>query len=223
MVGKMVPGFLLTESVDTEGLEYLVENKNSTDGKPKIYRIKGKFSESNSRNRNGRIYPREIMEREVNRYYKEFVLTKRAVSDLDHPAASTPLFANACHLIEDLKMDGDIVLGCARIMDTPAGKIAKTLIDEGVQLAISSRSVGSLGPDNVVGDNLHIVAWDLVVSPSSQSAFVESIVENQQYIVDGNKLIAVNMEQFNKNLAKNGTRNLYNDLNKFLTSLSRKI
>ena len=223
MVGKMVPGFLLTESVDTDGLEYLVENKNSTDGKPKIYRIKGKFGESTKRNRNGRIYPREIMEREVNRYYKEFVLTKRAVSDLDHPNSSTPLFANACHLIEDLKMDGDIVLGSARIMDTPAGKIAKTLIDEGVQLAISSRAVGSLGPDNVVGDNFHLIGWDIVVSPSVSTAFVESIVENQQYIVDGNKLIAVNMEQFNKNLAKNGTRNLYNDLNKFLTSLSRKI
>ena len=120
-------------------------------------------------------------------------------------------------------MDGDIVLGSARIMDTPAGKIAKTLIDEGVQLAISSRAVGSLGPDNVVGDNFHLIGWDIVVSPSVSTAFVESIVENQQYIVDGNKLIAVNMEQFNKNLAKNGTRNLYNDLNKFLTSLSRKI
>jgi len=172
---EMTPGFLLTETIDAENLEYLVENKNSTDGKPKIYRIKGRFGECGKRNRNGRIYPREIMEREVNRYYKEFVLTKRAVSDLDHPNSSTPLFANACHLIEDLKMNGDIVLGAARIMDTPAGKIAKTLIDEGVQLAISSRSVGSLGPDNVVGDNLHLIAWDLVVSPSSQSAFVNQL------------------------------------------------
>lgn len=219
----MTPGFLLTETIDAENLEYLVENKNSTDGKPKIYRIKGRFGECGKRNRNGRIYPREIMEREVNRYYKEFVLTKRAVSDLDHPNSSTPLFANACHLIEDLKMNGDVILGAARIMDTPAGKIAKTLMDEGVQLAISSRSIGSLGPDNVVGDNLHVIAWDLVVSPSSQLAFVESIVENQQYIVDGNRLVAINMEEFNKNLSKNGTRNLYEDLDKFLKSLSRKI
>lgn len=223
MVGKMVPGFLLTESVDTDGLEYLVENKNSTEGKPKVYRIKGKYGEAQTRNRNGRIYPREIMEREVDRYYKEFVLTRRAVSDLDHAADSSQLFANACHLIEDLKMTGDIVIGASKILDTPSGRIVKTLMDEGVQLAISSKGVGSLQADNVVGDNFRLLGFDIVVSPSVSTAFVESIVENQQYIVDGNKLVAVNMEQFNKSLAKNGSRNLYNDLNKFLTSLSRKI
>lgn len=223
MVGKMVPGFLLTENASSDGLEYLVENKNSTEGKPRIYRIKGKFGESSKRNKNGRIYPREIMEREVDRYYKEFVLTKRAVNSLDHPQQSTQLFENACHLIEDLKMDGDIVLGSAKIMDTPSGRIAKTLIDEGVQLAISSRAIGSLGPDNIVGDNFHLLGFDIVVTPSVSTAFVESIVENQQYIVDGNKLVAVNMEQFKKDLSKNGSRNLYNDMNKFLQSLSRKI
>ena len=163
------------------------------------------------------------MEREVNRYYKEFVLTKRAVSDLDHPGNSTPLFANACHLIDDVKMVGNEVFGSAKIMDTPSGKIAKTLMDEGVQLAVSTRGCGSLGPDNVVGDNFFLIGFDLVVSPSVSTAFVENIMENQQYIVGDNGLIAVNMENFRNDLAKNGTRNLYNDLNKFLNSLKSKL
>ena len=220
-VSKMVPGKLLIETTGYNDLEYLTEGVG--DRSSKKYFIKGAYMQANVKNRNGRIYPREIMEREVNRYYKEFVLTKRAVNALDHPQNSTQLFENACHLIEDLKMDGDAVIGVSRIMDTPSGRIAKTLMDEGVQLAISSRAVGSLGPDNVVGDNFHLLGFDIVVSPSVSTAFVESIVENQQYIVDGDKLVAINMEQFNKNLSKNGTRNLYNDLNKFLTSLSRKI
>lgn len=219
----MVPGYLLTEQVDSTNLEYLVEGDNSTTGKPKIYRIKGKFAEADVRNRNGRIYPKAIMEREVNRYYKEFVLTKRAVSDLDHPGNSTPLFANACHLIDDVKMVGNEVFGSAKIMDTPSGKIAKTLMDEGVQLAVSTRGCGSLGPDNVVGDNFFLIGFDLVVSPSVSTAFVENIMENQQYIVGDNGLIAVNMENFRNDLAKNGTRNLYNDLNKFLNSLKSRL
>lgn len=219
----MVPGYLLTEQVDSTNLEYLVEGDNSTTGKPKIYRIKGKFAEADVRNRNGRIYPKAIMEREVNRYYKEFVLTKRAVNSLDHPNNSTQLFENACHLIEDLKMSDNIVIGCAKILDTPSGRIAKTLIDEGIQLAISSRAVGSLQENNIVGDNFHLLGFDIVVSPSVSTAFVESIVENQQYIVDGDRLVAVNMEEFKNNLSKNGTRNLYNDLSKFLNSLKSKL
>ena len=218
----MTPGFLLTENTDAANLEYLIEN-NGVQDKPKIYRIKGKFAESSVKNRNGRIYPRPILEREVNRYIKEFVMTRRSVSDLDHAQQSTQSFANACHLIEELRMDGDVVNGTAKILDTPAGKIAKTLMDEGVQLAISTKGVGSLEGDGIVGDNFHLLGFDIVVSPSCSTAFVENILENQQYIIQDNKLVAINMEEFKKNLSKNGARNLYNDLNTFLTKLSKKI
>jgi hypothetical protein len=221
MVGKMVPGFLLNEVADYSNLNYLVEAKED---RSKSYKIRGIFMESGKKNRNGRIYPKEILEREVNNYYKEFVVTKRAISRLDHPKNdSTLLLSEACHIIEDLKMDGDVAIGCAKILDTPQGRIAKTLMDEGIQLAVSSRGLGSIDDQGVVGDNFKLIGIDLVSVPSCPVSFVESVMENQQYIIDGDRLVAVNMDKFKKDLSKNGSRNLYNDLNKFLTSLSRKI
>lgn len=214
-------GIVLTENYDSS-LEYLVE-ANEDKAKPKTYRIKGPWMEADQRNRNGRVYPRPIVEREVDRYYKEFVVTKRAVSDLDHRDQPTQTFSNACHLIEDLKMDGNIVRGVARIMDTPSGKIAKTLMDEGVQLAISSRGLGSLDGSGTVGDNFRLFGFDLVVSPSSPSAFVESIVENMQYLVQNDGSLRFSVGNFKKDLDKNGSRNLYNDISKFLERLNRTI
>lgn len=216
----MTPGYILNETADVSNLSYLVEGKED---RQKIYRIKGIFMEADVRNRNSRIYPKKILEREVLNYYNEFVITKRAISRLDHPKNdSTLLLSEACHIIEDLKMDGNIVMGSAKILDTPQGRIAKVLIDEGIQLAVSSRGLGSLSPDGIVGENFKLIGVDLVSSPSCQISFVESVMENQQYIIDGDKLVAINMEEFNKNLSKNGTRNLYDDLNSFLKSLSRK-
>lgn len=216
----MTPGKLLIEVADVNELEYLVENVTE---KEKTYKIKGPFMRADSRNRNGRIYPKKILESEVARYDREFVKTKRAISSLDHPAHSTVQLADACHLITELRMDGDVVYGTAKILDTPQGRIAKTLMNEGIQLAISSRGVGGLSTESVVCDNFRLLALDLVQNPSESLAFVESIMESQDYIIRDNKLVAVNMEDFKKNLAKNGTRNLYNDLNKFLTNLSRKL
>lgn len=216
----MTPGKLLIEVADVNELEYLVENVTE---KEKSYKIKGPFMRADSRNRNGRIYPRKILESEVARYDREFVKTKRAISSLDHPLQSTVQLADACHLITELRMDGDVVYGTAKILDTPQGRIAKTLMNEGIQLAISSRGVGGLSTESVVCDNFRLLALDLVQNPSESLAFVESIMESQDYIIRDNKLVAVNMEEFKKNLSKNGTRNLYNDLNKFLTNLSRKL
>lgn len=219
----MVPGILLTENADST-LEYVIESHEDK-SKPKTYRFKGPWMVCDSRNRNGRVYPYDIVKPEIERYYNEYVVTKRAISNLDHPTSPTQMFENACHLIEDIKLNESdkTVYGIAKILDTPSGRIAKTLMDEGVQLAISSRGLGQLSPDGVVGDNYKIFAWDLVVSPSCQTAFVENIIENQQYIIQDDKLVAVNMEELKKNLSKNGTRNLYNDLNTFLKKLNNKL
>ena len=180
--------------------------------------------ESNKKNRNGRIYPKEILEREVTNYYNEYVVTKRAVSRLDHPKNdSTLLLSEACHIIEDLKMDGNVAIGSAKILDTPQGRMEKVLMDEEIQLAVSSRGIGSINSEGVVGDNFKLIGVDLVSTPSCQISFVESVMESQQYIIDGDKLVAVNMEEFKNNLSKNGTRNLYNDLSKFLNSLKSKL
>lgn len=216
----MTPGKLLIEVADVNELEYLVENISE---KEKSYKIKGPFMRADSRNRNGRIYPRKILENEVSRYDREFVKTKRALANLDHPPQATVMLADACHLITELRMDGDIVYGTAKILDTPQGRIAKTLMNEGIQLAVSSRGVGALQENNIVSDNYRLLALDLVNNPSEILAFVESIVESQDYIIQNDKLVAVNMEDFKQTISKNGTRNLFNDLNKFLNNLSRKL
>ena len=175
-------------------------------------------------NENNRVYEKAEYLPHLE-YLKEKIKQKRLFGELDHPQRFDIAFANVSHVIESLDYDpsSNSVKIRVRLLDTPSGKIAKTLMDEGVQLAVSTRGCGSLGPDNVVGDNFFLIGFDLVVSPSVSTAFVENIMENQQYIVGDNGLIAVNMENFRNDLAKNGTRNLYNDLNKFLNSLKSKL
>lgn len=217
----MVPGKLLVEFTEPGSLDYLIESKN--DEKEKEYRISGIFMESENVNRNGRIYPRSILEREVNRYTNEEIASKRSIGALDHPPQSTVLLENACHIVEKLYMDGNLVRGVARILDTPKGKIAKVLMKEGITLCVSSRSVGSLDSRNYVGENLRVLALDIVQNPSVARAVVESIIENKDYIIDGNNLVEVNVNEFMKTLSKNGSKDLYENLDKFIKSLHRKL
>lgn len=216
----MTPGKLLIEHVDTSSLEYLVENKTDRE---KVYKIKGPFLQADARNRNGRIYPYKILSEEVKRYDAEFIQAKRSIGSLDHSDSPTVKLSEACHIVTELTMVDKIGYGTAKMLDTAQGKIAKTLMDEGIQLAVSSKAIGSLSSDGIVGDNFKLYAIDLVLTPSLNLAYVESIMESQDYIINGNQLVAVNVENFKKDLVKNGTRNLYNDLTKFLNNLSRKI
>lgn len=216
----MTPGKLLIEHIDTSSLEYLVENKTE---KEKVYKIKGPFMQADVRNRNGRIYPYKILSEEIARYDREFIKTHRSIGSLDHSDSPTVKLSEASHITTELKLDGNLAYGTAKILDTVQGKIAKTLMDEGIQLAVSSKAIGSLDSNGIVGDNFKLYSIDLVFIPSMSQGYVESIMESQDYIIQGNNLVAVNMENFKKELSKNGTRNLYNDLNKFLTNLSRKL
>ena len=127
-------------SEEVSNAEYLVEETN---GK-KNYKIRGIFLQSNVKNRNGRVYPREILDKEVNRYNREFINKKRAFGELGHPDGPTVNLERVSHMITKLSPDGNNFIGEAKIMDTPYGKIVKGLIDEGAQLGVSSRGMGSL-------------------------------------------------------------------------------
>jgi hypothetical protein len=173
---------LITETV--EDVKYIVEEK---DGKKSMY-IEGVFLQSDLKNRNGRMYPKEIMQREVARYTKENIDTKRAMGELGHPDGPTVNLDRVSHLITSLKEDGNNYIGKAKILDTPMGNIARNLIEEGAQLGVSSRGLGSLkernGINEVQDDFMLSTAADIVSDPSAPDAFVRGIMENREWILE---------------------------------------
>jgi len=187
-------------SEEVASAEYLVEEKN---GK-KEYKIKGVFLQSNIKNRNGRVYPREILVREVNRYTKEFINKNRAFGELGHPDGPTVNLERVCHMVKSLKPDGDNFIGEAKIMDTPYGKIVKGLIDEGAQLGVSSRGMGSImsrNGINFVKDDFYLAtAADIVADPSAPDAFVEGIMESREWVWDNGVLKQVDIESWKKQI-----------------------
>mgnify|MGYP001554253820 FL=1 len=187
-------------SEEVASAEYLVEEKN---GK-KEYKIKGVFLQSNIKNRNGRVYPREILVREVNRYTKEFINKNRAFGELGHPDGPTVNLERVCHMVKSLTPDGDNFIGEAKIMDTPYGKIVKGLIDEGAQLGVSSRGMGSImnrNGINFVKDDFYLAtAADIVADPSAPDAFVEGIMESREWVWDNGVLKQVDIESWKKQI-----------------------
>jgi len=189
---------LISESI--ENAEYLVEEKN---GK-KEYKIRGVFLQSEIKNRNGRVYPTEILVREVNRYTKEFINKNRAFGELGHPDGPTVNLERVCHMVKSLKQDGKNFIGEAKIMDTPYGKIVKGLIDEGAQLGVSSRGMGSLmqrNGVNYVKDDFYLAtAADIVADPSAPDAFVEGIMESKEWIWNNGALQQVEIAAWKKQI-----------------------
>jgi len=187
-------------SEEVASAEYLIEEKN---GK-KEYKIKGVFLQSNIKNRNGRVYPREILVREVNRYNKEFVNKNRAFGELGHPDGPTVNLERVSHMVKSLKEDGDNFIGEAKIMDTPYGKIVKGLIDEGAQLGVSSRGMGSImnrNGINFVKDDFYLAtAADIVADPSAPDAFVEGIMESREWVWDNGVLKQVDIESWKRQI-----------------------
>ena len=191
---------LISEQINNA--EYLVEEKN---GK-KEYKIKGVFLQSEIKNRNGRVYPREILAREVNRYTKEFINKNRAFGELGHPDGPTVNLERVCHMVKSLTPDGKDFIGEAKIMDTPYGKIVKGLIDEGAQLGVSSRGMGSLinrGGKNYVRDDFYLAtAADIVADPSAPDAFVEGIMEGKEWVWENGALIEKDIEAWRMEIYK---------------------
>jgi len=191
---------LISEEITSA--EMLVEETN---GK-KDYKIRGVFLQSNIKNRNGRIYPKEILVKEVNRYNKEFINKKRAFGELGHPDGPTVNLERVSHMITKLYPDGDNFIGEAKVMNTPYGKIVKGLIDEGAQLGVSSRGMGSLinrGGKNYVRDDFYLAtAADIVADPSAPDAFVEGIMEGKEWVWENGALIEKDIEAWRMEIYK---------------------
>ena len=192
---------LISEEVTQS--EFLIEQN---DKGTKDYKIKGIFLQSNIKNRNGRIYPKEILVKEVTRYNKEFINKKRAFGELGHPDGPTVNLERVSHMITKLYPDGDNFIGEAKVMNTPYGKIVKGLIDEGAQLGVSSRGMGSLinrGGKNYVRDDFYLAtAADIVADPSAPDAFVEGIMEGKEWVWDNGALVEKDIEAWRMEIYK---------------------
>ena len=171
---------------EIESVDFIIEEKN---GKKSMF-IEGIFLQGDLKNRNGRMYPMETLRREVARYNENHVMSGRALGELGHPDGPTVNLDRVSHKIVSLKENGSNFIGKAKILSTPMGKIAESLIGEGVKLGVSSRGIGSLRPTregvNVVGDDFMLsTAADIVADPSAPDAFVEGIMEGKEWVWDG--------------------------------------
>jgi hypothetical protein len=174
-----------------EEVQYIAEDILDEEGNKqgKNYFIEGIIMQGDIQNRNGRIYPKETLMREMSRYNKNYVEAKRAYGELGHPAGPTINLDRVSHMFTELREDGSNVIGRAKVMDTPMGKIVKNLIDEGANLGISSRGMGSIkknkqGIMEVQNDFMLATAGDIVADPSAPDAFVKGVMEGVDWVYD---------------------------------------
>tara|TARA_B100000900_G_scaffold354244_1_gene322844 strand:+ start:1345 stop:1998 length:654 start_codon:yes stop_codon:yes gene_type:complete len=167
-----------------DNVEYITEQDEQT-GK-KNYKLKGVFMQSEIKNRNGRVYPFEVLDKEVKRYSKEFIEQNRAYGELGHPDGPTVNLDKVSHMVTSLKPDGKNFIGEAKVMSTPMGNIVKNIMDDGGKLAVSSRGMGSLESKNganYVKDDFYLAtAADIVADPSAPNAFVDGIMEGKEWV-----------------------------------------
>jgi hypothetical protein len=189
---------LITESI--EDIQILTEEK---DGKKTLY-IEGVFLQSEIKNRNGRVYPFGVLQKEVERYSEEYVKAGRALGELGHPDGPTVNLDRVSHKITSLKAEGNNFMGKARILDTPMGTIAKSLLGEGVKLGVSSRGMGSLKEENgvkyVSDDFMLATAADIVADPSAPDAFVNGIMEGKEWVWEGGLLRERQIQEMKKEI-----------------------
>lgn len=190
-----------------QDVQYITES--SEDGKKNLY-IEGIFMQADKGNKNGRLYPSGIMEKEVSRY-QDLIKEKRSLGELGHPPNPTVNLDKVSHLITSLRMEGSDVIGKAKILGTPMGKIAENLIQEGVRLGVSSRGLGSLKEKNgihEVQDDFTLATVDIVSDPSAPDAFVQGIMENVDWIVENGVWKQVQIEQAQKVIRKASKKQL---------------
>jgi hypothetical protein len=193
----------------TDNIQIITEDNK--DGS-KNYYIEGIFMQADTKNRNGRMYPTEILTNEVKRYNKEYVKSGRAMGELGHPEGPALNLERVSHLIKELNTEGTNITGKAKVMDTPYGKIVKNLIDEGVKLGVSSRGMGSIKPDkdgvNVVQEDFMLAAVDIVADPSAPDAFVEGILEGVEWVWESGILTQRELENCKCRISKVSKREL---------------
>ena len=185
---------LFSEAVDHD-VEYITEEK---EGGGKNYKIRGIFMQADIKNRNGRVYPMEVLQNEVTKYNKNFIKENRAYGELGHPDGPTVNLERVSHMITSLEPDGKNFIGEAKIMSTPMGEIVKSLMDEGAKLGVSSRGMGSLNQKNganYVRDDFYLAtAADIVADPSAPNAFVEGIMEGKEWVWNNGALLEAELE-----------------------------
>ena len=206
---------LISEQV--QDVEYITEEKE--DGK-KNYKIKGVFMQADIKNRNGRVYPMETLQKEVGRYNKEYIKENRAYGELGHPDGPTVNLERASHMITALYPDGKSFVGEAKILSTPMGEIVKSLIDEGAKLGVSSRGMGSLEQKNgahyVRNDFYLATAADIVSDPSAPNAFVEGIMEGKEWVWNHGALVEAELIRMKTRIErKNRTKHAKEDALEF--------
>ena len=197
---------LITENI--EDIQVLIEESN---GKKHLY-IEGVFLQSEIKNRNGRIYPFDVLNREVQRYSEEYVSKGRALGELGHPDGPTVNLDRVSHRIMELRAEGNNFYGKARILDTPMGNIAKSLLEEGVKLGVSSRGMGSLeeknGSNYVRDDFMLATAADIVSDPSAPDAFVNGIMEGKEWVWDNGILKETTVTKYERYLDNSSRKDL---------------
>ncbi len=206
---------LFSEAV--EEVEYITEAKENGG---KNYKIKGIFLQADIKNRNGRVYPMEVLEKEVSRYNKKFINENRAYGELGHPDGPTVNLERVSHMVTELYPDGKNFIGEAKIMETPMGKIVKNIMDEGGKLGVSSRGMGSLDQKNganYVRDDFYLAtAADIVADPSAPNAFVEGIMEGKEWVWNHGALVEAELVRMKTRIErKNRTKHAKEDALEF--------
>ena len=213
---------LITEM--NEDVHYLIEEDTQT-GK-KNHFIHGVFMQAEQKNRNGRIYSKPILEKEIKRYGETFVSKNRAMGELNHPQGPTVNLDRVSHIIKELREDGNDIVGRAKVMDTPMGKIAKNLIDEGAKLGVSSRGMGSLKEKdgvNEVQKDFMLAAVDIVADPSAPGAFVNGIMEGAEWVWNNGILTQKSIEEYKEEIKKTSKRDLEEKALKLFSDFMSKI
>jgi hypothetical protein len=199
----------LISEYNTHDVQCIVEKQENGD---KNYVIEGVFAQAEQKNRNGRIYPKNIMEKAVKRYVDEQVSQKRAVGELNHPEGPTVNLDKVSHLITDLKFEGNDVMGKAQILDTPMGQIVKGLLEGGVQLGVSTRGMGSLEQRNgtmYVRDDFILNTVDIVQDPSAPGAFVNGVMEGVEWVWNNGIIEAQVIEEMETEIKTAPKKHLY--------------
>ena len=186
---------LISEHIEHD-TDYLIEEDEK--GK-KNYKIKGIFMQADIKNRNGRIYPMDVLQKEVKRYSKDYINNNRAFGELGHPEGPTVNLERASHMITNLYPDGKNFIGEAKVLSTPMGNIVKSLMDDGAKLGVSSRGMGSLdqknGANYVRNDFYLATAADIVADPSAPNAFVEGIMEGKEWVWNNGSLVEAELQR----------------------------
>lgn len=212
---------LITEL--TEDIKYIKEDAGNG---AKNYFIEGVFMQAEQKNRNGRIYPKNILAKETGRYINEYVNKGRALGELNHPTGPTVNLDRVSHIVKELHENGNNIYGKAKVLDTPMGKIVKNLIDEGACLGVSTRGMGSLKSKNgfqEVQEDFMLAAIDIVADPSAPNAFVNGIMEGREWIFENGMWQERDNEKAYKLIKNSSSRNLNKNIVKVFEQYFKKL